>query len=66
MTPNMGGTDRTVRIVIAVVAALLAVFVAKGALAVILWIVAVIMLVTALVRFCPLYLPFKINTNKGA
>jgi type IV secretory pathway TrbD component len=66
MKINMGGTDRTVRIVIAVVAAVLALTVAKGALAIVLWIVAAIMLLTAVVRFCPLYLPFKINTNKNA
>lgn len=66
MKINMGGTDRTVRIVIAVVAAVLALTVAKGALAIVLWIVAAIMLLTAVVRFCPLYLPFKINTNKNS
>ena len=65
MKLNVGSTDRTIRLVIAVVAALLAAFVVKsGALAIVLWIVAAIMLVTALVRVCPLYLPFGISTNK--
>ena len=65
MKINMGGTDRIVRIVIAIVAAIVAVK-AGGALGIVLWIVAAIMLLTAVVRFCPLYLPFKINTNKNA
>ena len=65
MKLNVGSTDRTIRLVIAVVAALLAAFVVKsGAFAIVLWIVAAIMLVTALVRVCPLYLPFGISTNK--
>ena len=65
MNVNVGGSDRIIRLVIAVVAALLAAFVVKsGALAIVLWIVAAIMLLTAVVRVCPLYLPFGINTNK--
>lgn len=65
MKLNVGSTDRTIRLVIAVVAALLAAFVVKsGVFAIVLWIVAAIMLVTALVRVCPLYLPFGISTNK--
>ena len=65
MKLNVGSTDRTIRLVIAVVAALLAAFVVKsGAFAIVLWIVAAIMLVTAIVRVCPLYLPFGISTNK--
>ncbi|MBK8868630.1 MAG: DUF2892 domain-containing protein [Dermatophilaceae bacterium] len=65
MKVNVGGSDRIIRLVIAVVAALLAAFVVKsGALAIVLWIVAAIMLLTAVVRVCPLYLPFGINTNK--
>jgi type IV secretory pathway TrbD component len=66
MKLNVGSTDRMIRIVIAVIAAILALTVAKGALAIVLWIVAAIMLVTGVVRVCPLYLPFKINTNKNS
>lgn len=64
MKINMGSTDRTIRIVIAIVAALLALFVVKGTFAIVLWVVAAIMLVTGLVRVCPVYMPFKISTNK--
>lgn len=66
MQLNVGSTDRMIRIVIAVIAAILALTVAKGALAIVLWIVAAIMLVTGVVRVCPLYLPFKISTNKNS
>ncbi len=65
MKLNVGSTDRMIRIVIAIVAAILALTVAKGAFAIVLWVVAAIMLVTGLVRVCPLYLPFKISTNKN-
>ena len=50
MKLNVGSTDRMIRIVIAVIAAILALTVAKGALAIVLWIVAAIMLVTGVVR----------------
>ena len=54
MKLNVGSTDRMIRIVIAVVAAILALTVAKGTLAIVLWVVAAIMLATGLVRVCPL------------
>ena len=66
MQLNVGSTDRMIRLVVAVVAAILAFTVASGALKTILLIVAVIMAVTAGVRVCTLYMPFKINTNKRA
>ena len=65
MKLNVGSTDRMIRIVIAIVAAILAVVVG-GTFGVVLWIVAAIMLVTGIVRVCPLYMPFKFSTNKGA
>ena len=65
MKLNVGTTDRKIRIAIAIVAAILAVVVG-GTFGVVLWIVAAIMLVTGIVRVCPLYMPFKFSTNKGA
>ncbi len=65
MTKNMGKTDRIVRIVVAIVLALLILFQAlTGAWAVVLGIVAAILLLTSIVSFCPLYVPFKFSTNK--
>ena len=65
MKLNVGTPDRKIRIAIAIVAAILAV-VGGGTFGVVLWVVAAIMLATGIVRVCPLYLPFKISTNKGA
>ena len=65
MKLNVGSTDRMISIAIAIVAAILAVVVG-GTFGVVLWIVAAIMLVTGIVRVCPLYMPFKFSTNKGA
>ena len=65
MKLNVGSTDRMIRIAIAIVAAILAIVVG-GTFGVVLWIVAAIMLVTGVVRVCPLYLPFKISTNKNS
>lgn len=59
----MGTTDKIIRIVIAVIFAVL--FFTKavtGVLGIILLILAVMFVLTSLIGFCPLYLPFKINT----
>lgn len=61
----MGSTDRIVRVLIALVIAILYFTgVISGTLALILGILAIIFLLTSLVSFCPLYLPFKISTTK--
>ena len=63
MKKNMGKTDIIIRIVIAVLFAVL--FFTKavtGVLGIILLILAVMFVLTSLIGFCPLYLPFKINT----
>lgn len=61
MKTNEGTIDRIARVVIAVVAAIVAIA-AGGALGVVLWIVAAVMLVTAAVGFCPLYRIIGVNT----
>lgn len=62
---NMGSTDRIVRTVAAVVMLLLAFLVPMSSiLSTILIILGVVFILTSLVSFCPLYLPFKINTLK--
>lgn len=63
MKKNMGTTDIIIRIVIAVLFAVL--FFTKavtGVLGIILLILAVMFVLTSLIGFCPLYVPFKINT----
>lgn len=65
MKQNMGSTDRYVRAIVAVVIAALILFnVLNGTTAVVLGVVAGILLVTALVGVCPLYMPFKFSTKK--
>lgn len=67
MKKNIGTADRIIRLVAAVAIGLLLV---TGSLSGIpgmgLGIFAVIFLVTSTVSFCPLYVPFKISTKRGA
>ena len=62
---NMGSTDRIVRIVAAIIMLFLAIWVVTNSiLSTILIILGVIFILTSVVSFCPLYLPFKISTSK--
>jgi Na+/H+ antiporter NhaD/arsenite permease-like protein len=64
MTKNEGSGDRVVRFLIAIGAAVAAFAVGVGSVAgVVLLLVAVIMLVTAAVGFCPLYRLFGLSTG---
>jgi len=61
----MGNVDRVIRILVAVVVLILYfTHVITGTLAVILLILAGIFVVTSLIGFCPLYVPFGFNTLK--
>ena len=63
MKKNVGITDRIIRLVIAVVIAIL--FFTKvltGTLGIVLLIIAGILLITGLMGSCLLYLPFGLNT----
>ena len=65
MVKNMGKLDRVIRVIVAIVVAVLIIGgVLKGAGAIILGILAAIFLVTSTVSFCPLYFPFKLSTRK--
>ena len=67
MKQNMGSADRIIRILLAIVIAVL--FFTKqitGTLGIILGILAIIFLVTSFIGFCPLYVPFKLSTKKKA
>lgn len=65
MKKNMGTVDRVIRILLAIVIAILYFTHAiSGTLAIVLLIVAGIFIVTSFISFCPLYLPFGINTGK--
>lgn len=61
---NMGNADRIIRIIIAIVIAIL--FFTKtitGTLGIILLVLAAIFLLTSLIGFCPLYAPFGLKTG---
>jgi hypothetical protein len=65
MKKNMGLIDKVVRILIAlVVIALYFANVITGTLAIILLVFAGVFILTSLLGFCPLYLPFGLNTGK--
>lgn len=65
MTKNMGTIDRIIRFLFAAaVAVLYFTGVISGTLAIILAVLAAILLVTAIIGFCPLYVPFKLSTVK--
>ena len=65
MKKNMGNIDRLTRVVIGIIALILALFFVGGAWGIVLWIVAALMLVTALFTRCLLYVPFGIRTCKN-
>ena len=63
MKKNMGSTDRIIRILIAVVIAVLYYTgTLSGTVGLVLLILAGVFVLTSLVSFCPLYAPFGINT----
>jgi len=65
MKKNMGTVDKVIRVLLAVVVLVLYfTHVISGTLAVILIILAVVFVVTSLLGFCPLYLPFGLSTRK--
>jgi len=63
MKCNVGGVDRIIRIVLGIIFIILG-FSTTGTLALIFDIIGVILLLTAIIGFCILYVPFGINTCK--
>ncbi|WP_405576451.1 DUF2892 domain-containing protein [Winogradskyella sp. Asnod2-B02-A] len=65
MKKNMGTLDKSVRIAVAILIALLYYFnILEGTLAYILMAVSIIFLITSFINFCPLYTLFGWNTCK--
>ncbi len=65
MKKNMGSTDKMIRIIIAILIAVLYFMnIISGTLAIVLGVFAIIFALTSFISFCPLYLPFGINTSK--
>ena len=64
MKKNIGSIDRTVRTIMAPVLVVVGVLVGPGGwLAIVLYALAAILLATAAVSTCPLYLPFGLSTR---
>jgi hypothetical protein len=65
MKKNMGGLDKVIRLIIALVAGLLVYLeIVDGAVAYILLTITGIFVITSLIGFCPLYGVFGINSCK--
>lgn len=66
MKRNMSNTDRIVRVIVAALFAYLYVSgIVTGGLGMALIVLGGVLLLTAIVAFCPLYAPFKFSTYKG-
>jgi hypothetical protein len=63
MKKNMGTIDRIIRILLASVVIILYITGSiTGFAAIILGILAIVFIITSMISFCPLYVPFKIST----
>lgn len=61
----MGNLDKVIRILFAlIVIGLYLAQIISGVVALVLIILAAILVITSMLGFCPLYLPFGINTDK--
>lgn len=66
MKRNMSNLDRSIRTILAALFAYLYFGgIVTGALGIVLVVLGAVFLVTAILAFCPLYLPFKFSTYKG-
>ena len=65
MKKNIGSVDKTIRILVAAVIALLYFTkVIEGTIAIVLLVFAVVLIVTSFINFCPLYPLIGLNTRK--
>ena len=65
MKKNIGSVDRVIRILAAIIIAILY-FTGQitGTAAIVLGILAIVLLLTSFISFCPLYAPFNFSTKK--
>ncbi len=65
MKKNMGGTDKAIRLLFAMVVLILSLTkVITGTLAIVLILLAAVFVLTSMISFCPLYTLLGINTCK--
>jgi len=65
MKQNMGTGDRIIRVVLGISALLMSVFLTSGVWDIVLYILAAILLLTAIIGVCPAYMPFHLSTRKN-
>ena len=65
LNQNVGGVDRILRIVLGLVLVAVGFAVMSGTAGTIVGLVGFIPLVTGLLGWCPLYLPFRFSTRQG-
>ncbi|MDD2252200.1 MAG: DUF2892 domain-containing protein [Dehalococcoidales bacterium] len=63
MKLNMGTADRTIRAILGIAALVIALFFVAGVWDIVLYIFGAIMVITAALGVCPLYIPFNISTR---
>ncbi|HOU99277.1 MAG: DUF2892 domain-containing protein [Ignavibacteria bacterium] len=64
MKKNMGNADKIIRVIIAaVIGVLYFTNILTGTVGLVLLILSVVLILTSLISFCPLYLPFGIKTT---
>ncbi len=61
---NMGMIDRVARVIIGIALLVVAFLAVQGAWQIVLWVIGGILVITALIGFCPLYYPFHFSTKK--
>jgi len=65
MKKNVGSTDKVISIILAVIGVVLFLTnVASGTLGYIVLAISAILVITSIISFCPIYIPFGINTAK--
>lgn len=65
MKKNMGSADKIIRVIVAAIVAILYFTgIVSGTIGIVLLVLAGVFVLTSLISFCPLYLPFGLHTNK--
>jgi len=64
MKRNMGKIDRIVRGIVGVILAIIGIMYLGFWWGILLLVIALILIITAIIGICPLYMPFKFSTKK--
>jgi hypothetical protein len=65
LSQNMGIADRIGRVCIGIALVIFGVFIVTGAIGIFLIVLGIPLLLSAIVGFCPPYVPFGISTKRG-